>query len=196
MTIRFIGSALALLAFFCVAGNFAAFGQTGSCNPVSFNLAPTYQIGRNTNQYTSGDFNSDGKLDVAAINVEFRTISVISGDGAGGFGPPRSFPTVINPWSVTSADFNNDGKIDVITASYTENKFALLLNDGAGGFAAPVIIVPPNEFPNQGEYYDLQSADFNGDGNADLAVVQLQSNQRLKIFLGNGQGGFTLVATM
>jgi hypothetical protein len=171
-------------------------GQINSCKSFDFNLAPSYYAGQNTLAYTSADFNIDGNLDIAQINPELKTVSVLLGDEAGGFSPPQTFPSEINPYSITSGDLNSDGKSDLIVGSFNENKIAVLLNNGNGGFLAPTIIAPPNQFPNQGQYYELKAADFNGDGKVDVATIQNQINKQLKIFLGNGQANLTLTATL
>jgi hypothetical protein len=170
--------------------------QNNDCKPFDFNLVPSYHAGQNTFAYTTADFNGDGFMDVSVINSDARTVSVLFGDGAGGFGAPQIFPTEINPWSIASGDLNSDGKQDLIVASFYENKFAVLLNNGNGGFAAPNVFTPPSQFPNQGQFYDLKTADFNGDGNLDVVAVQNQQGKQLKFFLGNGQGALTLSSTL
>lgn len=59
------------------------------------------------NPLTTGDFNGDGKLDIATDN------SVLLGDGAGGFGTATSFSSGSSS-SVTTGDFNGDGKLDLV----------------------------------------------------------------------------------
>jgi hypothetical protein len=185
-----------LLIFFFAANSNSVNGQPNDCKPFDFNLASGYEAGQNTFAYTTADFNLDNNLDIVVINAEIRTVSVLLGDGVGGFASPRVYPTEINPWSITSGDLNSDGKSDLIVASFYENKFALLFNNGDGGFSTPNIFVPPSQFPNQGEFYDLKTADFNGDGNLDVVAVQNQTGKQLKFFLGNGTGGLTLTSTL
>ncbi len=169
------------------------YGQRSACKPFDFNLAADYQTGSNAFSFASADFNADGFTDVTVINAEVRTVSVLFGDGAGGFAPARTFPSEINPYSITSGDLNSDGKFDLIVGSFYENKIAVLFNEGQGVFSAPNITVPPNSF---GQFYDLKTADFNGDGNLDLAAVANQQGKQLKFFLGNGQGGLTLASSL
>jgi hypothetical protein len=183
---------LAMTALLCLSAS-AANAQTSNCKPFDFNLAPSYQLGQNAFAYTTDDFNGDGKLDISVINGEVKTVSVLFGDGAGGFGAPQIFPTEINPWSVASGDLNSDGKSDLIVGSFYENKLAVLLNDGRGGFLAPNVVNPPASF---GQYLELKAADFNGDGKTDVAALARQDGKQLKIFLGNGQGDLILASTL
>ncbi|MFG0252961.1 MAG: FG-GAP-like repeat-containing protein, partial [Phycisphaerales bacterium JB038] len=85
-------------------------------------------------------------------------------------------------WGVTSADFNNDGHLD-IAAVAAGGSVEVLLNDGAGVFTSSGVfavgVLPQN----------AAAADFDGDGNQDLAVVN-QFDDTVSILLGNGDGTF------
>jgi hypothetical protein len=60
-----------------------------------------------------GDFNGDGKLDLAVANLGSNDVSVLLGNGDGSFQAPRNFPTGLEPRSVAVGDFNGDGKVDL-----------------------------------------------------------------------------------
>ncbi|MEA5620007.1 ScyD/ScyE family protein [Cronbergia sp. UHCC 0137] len=100
-------------------------------------------------------------------------------------------PVGEEPSSMTGADFDGDGDIDLAIAypgrinsnSFSGNTVSILFNNGDGTFSQPVNIT--TEVGPQ-----LQSGDFNGDGNIDLAVNSLE-NDNLAIFLNNGNGVFT-----
>src|SRR3954464_2189343 len=62
---------------------------------------------------TTGDFNGDGNLDIAAANQNSNTVSVLLGDGHGGFATAANFATGLSPTFVAAADFNRDGKPDL-----------------------------------------------------------------------------------
>src|SRR5262245_50439240 len=98
-----------------------------------------------------GDFNGDRRPDLAAANQftaagpsEPSTVSVLLGDGSGGFAPAVSFAAGIGSASVAVADFNGDGKPDLAVANAGTGflgsgvSVSVLLADGSGGFAAPV----------------------------------------------------------
>jgi hypothetical protein len=81
---------------------------------------------------TTGDFNADGKLDLATANPGSGNVSVLLGDGAGGFSTPMNFGNS-GPYSVTTGDFNADGKLDLATANgRSSNSVSILLNTCGG----------------------------------------------------------------
>ena len=101
------------------------------------------------------------------------------------------FPVGEKPSSMTGADFDDDGDIDLAVAhpgrinsnSFNGNTVSIVFNNGEGSFSEPVDLT--TEVGPQ-----VQSGDFNGDGNIDLAVNSLE-NDNLAIFLNNGNGEFT-----
>ena len=67
-----------------------------------------------------GDFNGDGKIDLAVTNRTSNTISILPGKGDGTFQPATSFAAVPVPESMIAGDFNGDGKTDLAYASLTK----------------------------------------------------------------------------
>ena len=179
-----------LLTLFLLLYSTIAYAQDNNCKAFDFNLAPNYPAGLNSNSFTAADLNGDEKIDVVTVSYESKTVSLLRGDGVGGFTPPQNFPTEMSANRVTIGDLNRDGKLDLIAASSADNKMAVLLNNGQGGFSAPTVTAFPFSVY---EINDLKVADFNGDGNPDVAGV---SRQNLGIFLGNGQGGLSLNTTL
>jgi hypothetical protein len=115
-----------------------------------------------------GDFNGDGKPDLATALNEADHVSVVLGDGAGGFAPAAGspFPVGDDPISVAVGDFNGDGKLDLAVANRLSNDMSVLLGNGAGGFA------PAAGSPFRvGNLVFVAVADFDGDGLPDLATA-------------------------
>jgi uncharacterized protein (TIGR03437 family) len=135
----------------------------------------------------AADFNRDGKEDLATANFFGGTVSVLLGNGAGGFtiGPGSPFAVGGEPFSVVSGDFNGDGIPDLATANSSGNNITVLLGNGAGGFTTPGGAFPAGSSP-----YSVTVGDFNGDGIPDLATANSGGNN-LTVLLGNGAGGFT-----
>ena len=83
---------------------------------------------------------------------------------------------------VEKGDFNNDGKLD-LTYPSSGSSLLLYFGDGAGGFGSPTTVSVP------GQASDYAVADFNRDGNADIAV-HAADGSAIWTLLGNGAGGF------
>jgi hypothetical protein len=136
---------------------------------------------------TTGDWNSDGNIDLATANVipTGNTVGILFGDGTGMFSMPHTYTVGQEPDGLAAADFNNDGNLDLAVTNYDAGTISLLLGDGAGNFpAAMSSTIPGFDGPCA-----PVAADFNGDGNIDLAIVNQDSNN-VNILLGNGNGTF------
>jgi hypothetical protein len=111
-----------------------------------------------------GDFNGDGKADIATAAGD--GIDVLMGNGNGTFAPAVNYPTGDQSNSIALADFNRDGKLDVLTTNDNSNGTAnVLLGFGDGTFA------PAQEFAVGFWSMAVAVGDFNSDGWPDLAVT-------------------------
>jgi uncharacterized protein (TIGR03437 family) len=159
--------------------------------PRAFNFTPPGQSnsGSTTTDIESGDFNSDGVLDLVIASSNFTGAVMMFGDGRGEFRAPVSISSGAGaiPLNIEPADFNNDGKLDLAVLNSNPTNVVILLGDGQGGFTQSATF-------NTGTIVrGLESADFNNDSNLDV-VVKAPSGG-LALFLGNGQGEFTQSAT-
>jgi hypothetical protein len=132
-----------------------------------------------------GDFNGDGKQDLAVANFYPFAASIRLGDGLGGFSGSTEVSGAHPIYSVAIGDFNGDGKQDLALVQYdTSGKVLIRLGNGLGGFSGSTEVAVGT--------YPLAIAigDFNGDGKQDLAVANYDPNT-VSIRLGDGLGGFS-----
>ncbi len=168
------------------------------CGDGAFNQGPVSANGNLTSAYmpAAGDFNGDGKLDIAVTGggygfspVNAVTMLLGNGDGTFSLAQNPTFATGSNPWAIVAADFNADGKLDLAVANQDDSTLTILLGNGDGTFTAatgsPVAV--------GGGPYALATADLNSDGKLDLVVAN-QDDSTLTILLGNGDGTFTPAA--
>ena len=139
------------------------------------------------NSMTTGDFNGDGKADLAITNDD-NTVDIFLGNGDGTFQPMVTYPAGIDPGFVTVADFNGDNKQDLVVVNVQNQNVSVLLGNGDGTFQAA------RNFKVGNEPLGLTVADFNGDGKADIAVINA-IDSTVSVLLGNGDGTFQAALT-
>jgi hypothetical protein len=133
-----------------------------------------------------GDFNSDGKADLAVVNNGSGTVSIFLGNGDGTFGAPVSYSAGSKPNAITTGDFNGDGNLDLAITNQNANTVTILLGSATGVFA-PSLSSP---IAAGATPYKVVAADFNGDGNVDLAITN-SGTTTVTVLLGDGTGGFS-----
>ncbi|GET43910.1 FG-GAP-like repeat-containing protein [Microseira wollei] len=98
----------------------------------TFGKATEFIVENPAELITAGDFNGDGKLDLATSNGRFFSspgkVSVLLGEGDGSFNPSTNFSVGNRPSSMAVGDFNGDGKQDLATANRDSNNVSVLLN--------------------------------------------------------------------
>jgi hypothetical protein len=146
----------------------------------------------NPGSVVTGDFNGDGKLDIAVPNVGdgFNAVSIFLGNGDGTLQAPMLTPAGNTPYSIVTGDFNKDGRMDLAVV-YRDNKFGILLGNGDGTFQAPVIVTVPIPTGITLAFGAITTGDFNLDGNLDLVLANLSSlSNDIYFVAGNGDGSF------
>ncbi|HNG34027.1 MAG TPA: FG-GAP-like repeat-containing protein, partial [Blastocatellia bacterium] len=172
--------------------NYIAFGQpgniTGNVSILLGNGAGGFQqvtnigVGRAPHKVVVGDFNGDGKPDLAVTLLGENKVVVLTGDGTGFFGIGDSYSAGSVVIDLLAEDFNNDGKTDLAVGSRNNNTVTLMLGDGKGFFTLKSY--PAGEAPSS-----LTAGDFNGDGKLDLAVAG-GGLTKVTILPGDGAGAF------
>ncbi len=158
--------------------------NTPLCSQGILSGAPNVSVGSGPYTVAIGDFNGDGKQDMATSNLNVNTVSIRLGDGTGGFSGTTDVNVGSLPYSVAVGDFNGDGKQDLVTANFNSNTLSIRLGDGAGNFnGSTEISVATNPI-------SVAIGDFNGDGKQDLATANFIS-ANASIRLGDGTGNFS-----
>jgi hypothetical protein len=150
-------------------------------------------IGPQPMALASADLNGDGNPDLVAA-YRRRTqdlnggVSVLLGDGHGGFGSRLDLPVGIEPRGLALGDLNGDGTVDIAAANsyYFQPRIgsvSVLLGHGDGTFQA----LPEQLAALQP--WRLAILDADGDGHADLAVANAAS-YTVSLFFGAGDGSF------
>jgi len=140
----------------------------------------------------AGDFNGDGKPDLAVTNHvnpidsgSPGTFSILLGNGDGTFQTHTDHAAGSGVGTLVATDFNKDGKLDLVISNAptaTNSAVLLMLGNGDGSFQGPTAL------SISGAPVAFATGDFNGDGNADLAITT--SASVVSVLLGNGNGSF------
>jgi hypothetical protein len=145
--------------------------------------ATYYAVSGQLNGIVVGDFNGDGRLDVAVaiggFNAANGRVAILRGNGDGTLQLPVYYTVAIPANSIAVGDFNNDNKPDIAVIGNTKdnatNTVAILTNTGSSfsehSFPAATYNTANGFGPNGDFIDDLVAGDFNGDGRIDLAYI-------------------------
>jgi hypothetical protein len=172
------------------------FSLTNPANAATagFKPAVNYTVGTAPRAVVSGDFNGDGKMDLAIANYGDPTtsddggVSILLGNGDGTFQDLRKVVVGKNPCPalyipcLIAADFNGDGRLDLAVLK-ANNTLAVLLGNGDGTFQTHA------DYATGSGAIALRIGDVNSDHRPDLIVLEAGANS-VGILLGNGDGTF------
>jgi hypothetical protein len=156
---------------------------------IVFGTGVNYQAGDGPWGLVTGDFNGDGRPDIAVANHSGPTpgtfangVNVLIAKADGTFQSAVNYPGGIGPTHLLSADLNLDGKLDLATANSESKSLSVLLGNGNGTFQSAV------NYSLSDRPDSVIAADFNRDGFPDLAA-SIRGNT-ISVLIGSGNGSF------
>lgn len=151
----------------------------------TFQAPATFNTNITPSSLVVSDYNSDGKLDLAAGGSSGSpgTVMVLLGNGNGNFETPKTFSTANTISALATGEFNGDGLPDLVTSSSNTNNVSVFLGVGDGTFS-PLSDIPVGRGP-----ISVTVGDMNGDGFADIGTAN-SSSSNISILFGNGHGSF------
>jgi K319-like protein/VCBS repeat protein/PKD domain-containing protein len=157
--------------------------EAAACVAPTFGGLAQFAAAHGTEAVVTGDFNNDGKVDAATANFPGNSVSVMTGDGSGGFGAAQTVPSGgTGPTALAVADLDGDHNLDLVVANQGSNNVTLLLGNGAGGFGAPAA------FATNDQPVAVAVGDLDGNTTPDIAVAPLFG--RAGVLYQTGSGAF------
>jgi hypothetical protein len=142
-------------------------------------------VGRDPRALIIGDFNQDGNLDVMVGDGDGAILEFL-GDGKGNMAAAGEVAAVGSVASIAVGRFTRNGHLDLAVSDVGSNSARIFLGAGDGSFQPGWAF----QLPKDGVAFLIATADFNGDGVADL-VISNQEDDNYEVMLGNGLGTFT-----
>ena len=145
-------------------------------------------VGSGPSWISVADVNRDGVPDILVTNATAGTVTVLLGNGKGGFKEALGSPFAAGhlPNDIGIADMNGDGNLDLVIADHQSPYITILLGNGKGAFRlAPGSPVDVHSNPHP---HAVAVADFDGDGKPDV-VTDSWAENRIELLVGDGKGG-------
>ena len=148
----------------------------------------SFAVGTKPKMVAVSDLNADGRMDAVSANQDSGTVSVLIGNGSGGFATAIGYPVCTGTHEVAIADFNGDGKRDLAVACWGDPQVDVLLGIGNGTFGGAV------GYTSGTRPHSVVAGDFDGDGDQDLAIAN-NGSANMSILRNAGNGTFTAPVT-
>lgn len=141
-------------------------------------------VGSDPASAAAADFNRDGIPDLATLNYQDNSMTVLLGNEDGTYTTLTSSNVGSQPENMIVGDFNGDGIPDLAVSDFSGVNLLILLGNGDGSF-----VLKSSPYVGPGPIY-MAEGDFNGDGILDLAASANDVGS-VNVLLGNGDGTFT-----
>jgi hypothetical protein len=150
----------------------------------SFQAPVAFTTGNGPVDLVAADFNADGKLDIATVDLGANATSMLLGNGNGTFQTHVDSPAGFGPKSIAVGDLDHDGKLDLALTTFTSisggGSVAILRGNGDGSFHAFQEYLTGQDGPA------IALGDIDGDGKQDVVIPDL--THHVTVLLGNGDG--------
>jgi hypothetical protein len=147
----------------------------------SFQAPQDYEAGSTLYSVALGDFNGDGRLDLATADFYGNTVSVLLGNGDGSFQAAAHYPVAVHPAEVVASDLTGDGVPDLLVGYNSEGTVQVLRGRGDG------TLDPPESYATGTAA--IAVADVTGDNIPDIVIASGPQNA-VGVLRGNGDGTF------
>ena len=135
-----------------------------------------------------GDFNRDGKLDVAVVTAlpSPGNVMIFLGNGDGTFSSGASYVVAVQPFYLTAASLRSSGILDLVVGDSLSGYVYVMLGNGDGTFQ------PAVAYPAGGEPSVVGTGDFMGHGKLDIIALSGSGADCgcVEVLPGNGDGTF------
>ncbi|NLX12831.1 MAG: matrixin family metalloprotease, partial [Phycisphaerales bacterium] len=138
-------------------------------------------VGTEPAALVAGDWDGDGRPDLAMADPTASTLWLLNNDGHGSFTIDDLGLPGRNPVFVVSGDFNDDGRTDLVTVNFRSDTVSLLPGRDDGTFG------PPVDFAAGFGPQLAAATDFDGSGTLDLAVLNMLTDE-IAVLLNEGNG--------
>ncbi|WP_223750253.1 FG-GAP-like repeat-containing protein [Myxococcus sp. XM-1-1-1] len=158
------------------------------CDNVGWTKLPQVAVEAELRGLVAGDFDKDGKPDLAGTRMTERTVASYLGQGEGRVRKQGEFGVGADPQQVLTGDFNNDSLLDVAVLNTRSQTVSVLPGLGNGDFGEG-----RSTLTGAGPWA-MTTADFDGDGNLDVFTVNTSlstGSSTLSWMRGNGFGALT-----
>lgn len=152
----------------------------------TFGPPVNFFVGSSPISVNAGDFNNDSKTDLAVANFGgffSGTISILIGNGNGGFTNGTNLRTRSQPSYVAVGRMNSDANDDLVVANFGSNSLSIYLGNGSGTFGLLQNVSVPSPVW-------IELAQLDGDGVIDMAIASYNADALVRCFgAANGTVG-------